>query len=26
VFRGRLGLEEEPGRPVDLVARKAGGG
>jgi cytochrome bd ubiquinol oxidase subunit II len=26
VFRGRLGLEEEPGSPVDLVARKTGSG
>ena len=26
VFRGRLGVEEEPGSPVDLVARKTGGG
>jgi cytochrome bd ubiquinol oxidase subunit II len=25
VFRGRLGVEEEPGSPVDLVARKTGG-
>jgi cytochrome d ubiquinol oxidase subunit II len=25
VFRGRLGMEEEPGSPVDLVARKTGG-
>jgi len=25
VFRGRLGLEEEAGSPVDLVARKTGG-
>jgi cytochrome d ubiquinol oxidase subunit II len=26
VFRGRLGLEEEAGSPVDLVARKTGSG
>jgi cytochrome d ubiquinol oxidase subunit II len=26
VFRGRLGLEEDSGSPVDLVARKTGSG
>ena len=25
VFRGRLGLEEPPGSPVDLIARKTEG-